>query len=162
MAAAASEVSGAWWVVVGGSVCANGRVLTEGHAFGHGCSPTDGEPVIAQRCAVLCVFGHLLHSGMYVCERVSLLSHSLWLIAASVPCHLVSVPNRLMDKALLEGEKNTQRIEADGRVVLVTERRVVDQVYKARRSETLYLSVDFGCPYKQPLCRSHRARTRAR
>lgn len=38
------------------------------------------------------------------------------------------VPARLLDKAQQEGEKNTQRHEVDGKIVLVTERRVVDQV----------------------------------
>eukprot|EP00048_Salpingoeca_helianthica_P004356 m.76061 g.76061 ORF g.76061 m.76061 type:complete len:1432 (+) comp13158_c0_seq2:20-4315(+) len=111
--ATASEVSGAWWVVVGGSVGAAGRVLAEGRAFGHGCAPGDGEPVVAQ----------------------------------SVPCHVVWVPGRLMDKALLEGEKNTQRIEVDGHVVLVTERRVVDQdvrtvIVKGTPSELLRCLVE--------------------
>ncbi len=95
-------------MVVSGSVSVGTRTtLSEGQAFGHGCPiPGTGEGVLTQR---------------YWRRRRGLSTRS-------PQCQVVFVVARALEKALQEGEKNTQRLEVNGQVVLVTERRLVDQV----------------------------------
>ncbi len=76
---------------------------------------------------------------------------------SSSACQLVCVPGRLLDKALQEGERNTQRVELDGHVVLVTERRVCEAVRPASRADDRKRRRSLSRARRSSLCRARLA-----